>query len=199
MNKQKSLKEEADKLLQIKGMTKGSELLTLARYVGSKHGKKEVWTLEKKLEELGCPIHFEKIEPANWYPESWNVLGMIVAKELFGWKDLYDIGYNSPVFSFGVRVFMKFLPLNAFVKQIPEYWRKFLDVGEMDAFISNEEKNCVVVRIKNYVFHPEMCLYFAGFFLRIGEYVIKNKEMTIKETKCIYRGDSYHEYVLKWG
>jgi hypothetical protein len=194
----KSLKEEAEKLLQIKGMTKGSEILTLAHYIESKHGKKEVWTLERKLEELGCPIHFNEIEPAIWYPESWIVLGMIVAKELFDWKDLYDIGYNSPVFSFGVRVFMKFLPLKAFVTQIPGYWRKFLDFGEIEGLISTEEKNCGTVRLKNYMFHPDMCLYFAGFFLRLAEYVIKSKKITIKETKCIYKGDSYHEYVFKW-
>lgn len=191
-------KEEINKLMKLKGMTKGSEIITLLRYIELKHGKEGALLLEKKLEELGHPIRFDEIEPALWYPESWNVLGMIIAKEIFNWKDLFDFGYNSSVFSFGIKVFIKFLPLPLFIKQIPEFWKKFLDVGELEGFICKEEKNCVGVRLKNYKYHPDMCLYYAGFFLKIAGYIIGDKKRTIKETKCIFRGDPYHEYLIKW-
>lgn len=192
-----ALKEEADKLMKVKGMTKGSEFLTLARYIETKYGKEGLEKLEKKMEELTYPCHFDEIKPAHWYPEALRVLTMIVAKELFGWQDLFEFGYYSPTLSFGVKVFIKFLVPPGLCNQAPKIWKKFFDVGVLEVEATGEEKY-VIIRLKNYLFHPEMCRYFAGVFLRLDEYIIKSKKITIKEIKCIYMGDPYHEYLVKW-
>ncbi len=191
-------KEEAEKLMEIKGMTQGSELLNLARYVEQKEGKEGIEKLEKKLKELGYSINFNEIKFTQWYPESLNVLAMVVAKDLFGWKDLFDFGYHSPVFSIGVKIFIKFISPSLFLAQVPKLWKKFVDVGKLEAFFSEKEKNCVIVLLKDYKFHPEMCNYYAGYFLRIAELLIKGKNMTIREEKCIFKGDPYHQYVIRW-
>lgn len=191
-------KEEADRLMRIKGMTKGSEILTLGRYVEAKYGKKGLELLEKKMEELGYPLYFNQIRPAYWYSEGHNILAMIVAKEIFGWKDLFDLGYQSPVFSFGAKVFIKFLPLSLFCNKVPKIWRKFVDVGNLEIAELNEKEKYCIIRLSDYMFHPEMCSYYAGFFLRMGELVIKGKKFRIEEIKCMYKGDPYHEYLVKW-
>ena len=191
-------KEEADKLMKIRGKTKGSELLTLKKYIEAKYGREGVKKLEKKMTELGYPLYFDEIKPAHWYPEALNILAMIAAKEMFNWKDLFEIGYNSPVFSFGVKVFIKFLPLSLFLKEVPKIWRKFVDVGTLEISQFNEKEKYIIIRFKDYKFHSEMCRYYEGFFLRISEYVIKSGKVTIEETKCIYKGDPFHEFIVKW-
>lgn len=191
-------KKEADQLMQIEGKTKGSEFLSFAKYVETKYGQEGLKKLEKKMEELGYPIHFNEIKPAHWYLEALNVLSMIVAKELFGWKDLFEVGYNSPVFSFGVKVFIKYVPLSLFLKQLPRVWWKFIDVSSLEASEFDEKAKYMVICLKDYKFHPAMCRYFAGFFLRIAEYFIKSEKITIEETKCMFKGAPYHEFLVKW-
>lgn len=195
---EETLKKESDILMEVKGNTKGSEFLTLSKYIEAKYGQKGLKKLEKKMKELGYPLNFNEIKPAHWYPEAKMTLAMIVAKELFSWHDLFDFGYNSPVFSFGVKVFIKYVPLPLFLKEFPKTWRKFVDTGDIEIPDFNNKEKYVIVWLKNYKFHPVMCRYYEGFFLRMSEYFIKSKKVTIKETKCIYKGDSLHEFVVKW-
>ena len=56
----------------------------------------------------------------------------------------------------------------------------------------------MVFRLKNYETHPMMCIVFSGYFLQISKYVLNSKKVSIKETKCIFEGDSYHEFVINW-
>jgi len=198
MEKDSYLKKEADKLMQIKGNTKGSEFETLATYILQKYGKKELGLLEKKMEELGYPLHFDEINLMEWYPESLNVLAIIVAKHLFGWDDLFEFGYVSPKFSVGIRLFMRLSSLERILKETSRTWRKFLDVGTLELVEYNEKEKYTVVRLKDYKLHPDMCRYYAGFFLSMVKYTQKGKNMTIEETKCIYKGAPYHEYVTRW-
>lgn len=184
--------------MKMKGGTKGSEFLTLAHYVRERYGEEGLKLLEQRMAELGYPLSFKEIRPAHWYLEAHNVLAILVAKEIFGWKDLFEFGYHSPLFSFGVKVFIRFLPLSLFASQVPKIWRKFLDVGNLYISKIDEKEKFLIIRLENYLFHPEMCLYYAGFFLRIGEFVIKGKNFTIKEISCPYRGGDAHEYLVKW-
>lgn len=192
------LKEIAKEIIKKEGNTKGSELLTLKRYIEAKYGKEGLGKLEMVLEKIGCPIKFRKIKAASWYPEAFNVIAMLAAKELFHWPDLFEFGYNSPGFSFGVKVFIKFLPLHLFLKEAGKNWKKFLDVGEIEISEFNEKEKFVIISLKNYQFHPEMCRYYEGFFLRLGQYVIPTEEIKIKETKCVYKGDDCHEFFISW-
>ena len=198
MEKDSDLKKEADRLMQIKGNTKGSEFQTLATYILQKYGKKELGLLEKKMEELGYPLHFDEIDPLKWYPESLNVLAFLVAKHLFGWKDLFEVGYASPKFSVGIRLFMRLSSLERILKETSRTWRKFLDIGTLEFVEYNKKEKYIVIRLKDYKTHPEMCRYYAGFFLSMAKSTQKGKNMTIKETKCMYKGDPYHEYVVRW-
>jgi len=198
IDKISKLKEQADALMKLKGNTKGSELLTLRKYVETKYGKEGIEKLEKAMAELGYPLIFDEIKPTYWYPEALNDLAMIVAKEIFEWKDLFEFGYNSPVFSFGVKVLVRFLPLPLFLKEFPNVWRKFVDVGEIEIPDFSLEKKYVIVWLKDYKFHPDMCRYFEGFFLRVSEYFIKSEKVTIEETKCSFQGDPYHEFIVRW-
>jgi len=198
MAKDMSLKKEADRLMKIKGNTRGSDFKSLGAYILQKYGEKELLLLEKKMEELGYPLHFNEIDPLKWYSESLNVLAIIVAKHLFGWKDLFEIGYASPQFSVGIRLFIRLSSLERILKETSRTWRKFLDVGTLEFVEYNKKEKYAVIRLKDYKTHPDMCRYYVGYFLRIVEYTQKGKNMTMEETKCMYKGDPYHEYVARW-
>lgn len=196
------VKEEAEKLMQLKGKTKGSELITFANYIRELKGEEGLNSVEEKMEELGHPFHFNEVkETGQWYPESINVLVILVAKHLFNWskEDVFNFGYNSPKYSFLSKIFIKyFMSFRMVFEGAPRYWRKFVDVGELEATEFNEEKKYLVLQLRHYLFHPVMCDYFAGFFLKIAENSVKSENVGIKETKCPYRRDSYHEYVVSW-
>lgn len=191
-------KKEADKLMLIKGDTKGSELRTLSNYIQEKEEKGQLAIIEEKMEELGYPLRFDEIKTMEWYPESLNVLAMIIARDLFGWKNLFEFGNASPDFSFGTKLFFKFSSPKKVFDKMSKSWRKFMDVGMLEPVAYNKKEKYMTLRLKDYMFHPAMCDYFAGFFLRIGQYVIKSKKINIKETKCMFKGNPYHEYVIRW-
>lgn len=198
MTQNPSFKKEIEQLMKIKGETKGSEILSLANLIIQKHGKEALGLVEKEMENLGYPLRFEKIDQIKWYPEAFNVAAMLVAQKLFSWEDLFEIGYASPKFSFGVRLFIKFTSYERVFKESPFIWKKFMDFGELDPVEFNEKEKYCVMRLKGYNFHPSMCRYYEGFLLRISEYAQKAKKITIKETKCLYKGAPYHEYKACW-
>ena len=194
------LKKEADELMKIPGDTKGSEFLTLRDYIKEKYGEKKVRLLEESVKKLGYDLEFDKIDPLKWYPEALNILGILVAKELFNWTpaDIFKFGNASPKFSFGVRLFVKLVSLKKVFEEVGKSWNKFMKVGILEPYIYDEKKKYLILRLKNYRFHPIMCHYFAGFFLRFPQYVMKSKKITIKETACPYKGGAWHEYLVKW-
>jgi hypothetical protein len=194
-------KEEIEKITQIKGNVRGAVLGSNAVFIQSKEGREGVKALEEKMAELGHPLNFDEIKPGEWYPESLSVLSILIAKDLFNWdeKDVFNMGNFAPKFSFIPKVIMKyFLSLKKFLREVPNYWKQHFDFGELESSELNEEKKYLVLREKGYKFHPLMCLYHAGYYLRIAYSSIKSEKITIEETKCIFKGDSYHEYVVKW-
>jgi len=196
-----SLKEEANRLMQIKGNSRGEMLRTHAIYISYRKGEEGVKLIEKKMEELGYPLNFEGIRPLSWYPEALSVLVVLLAKDVFRWEDsdIFDMGNSAPKYSFIAKLLMKYFisPKRCF-EESPEYWRKHFDFGELETPEFSEREKYLVVRVKGYKFHPIMCNFQAGYFARIAQFIIKDEKIAIEETKCIYKGAPYHEYVISW-
>ncbi len=195
------LKKEADILMKIKGNVKGVVFQTHAAYIRQREGEKGLRMVEEKMKELGYPVKFDEIKTLKWYPETHTVLVILVARELFGWKDsdIFDMGNNAPKYSFIVRLLMKyFLSPKTTLEQSPKYWKKHYDFGELEVAQYNEKEKYMSVRVKGYKTHPVVCIFHKGYFLRLCQYVIKSKNITIEETKCAFRGDPYHEHVVRW-
>ena len=195
------LKKEADKLMKVKGNVRGAVFKTHASYIRYREGKKGVEAVEKKMKELGYPVKFNEIESLKWYSEARTVLVILVAKELFGWKDsdVFDMGNNAPKYSFIVKLLVRyFLSPKKTLEQSPKYWKKHYDFGKLEIGQFNEKEKYMSVQIKEYKTHHIVCIFHKGYFLRLCQFVIKSKNITIEETKCVFRGDPYHEYVVRW-
>jgi len=200
-NQQSITKQEADRLMQNSCQTRGEEIFELAVIIKKKYGDEGIRKVEEKLSEWGYPTSLSQVRFADWYPEGLNVLLILAAREVFGWtdEDIFDYGKRMPKFSFGVKLFIKYFvsPKKTF-ELCSEYWQKFVTCGEIEPVEINETEKYCILRLKNYQFHPVMCHYFRGYFLAIAENAQKGEKMTIKETKCMFRGDPYHEYLMRW-
>jgi len=194
-------KEKAKKIIGIEGNVRGEGILTDIEYVRKRKGEGGVRKVEERLAELGYPIKFKEIQSLDWYPQGLDILKILVMKEVFNWtdKDIFEMATLAPQISFLVRMLIKYFisPKKSF-EQSPNYWRQHFDTGELEAHKSSEQKKYFVFRVKNYKTHPIMCVILAGYFLQMSKYVLKSKEVTIKETKCIFKGDHYDEFIVNW-
>ncbi len=196
-----NLKKEADELMGIKGNVKGVVFQTHAAYIRHREGENGLMAVEKKMEELGYPVKFNEVKPFKWYSEAHTILVILVAKDIFGWddSDIFDMGNSAPKYSFIVKLLMRyFLSPKKTLEMSPRYWKKHYDFGELEIGEYNEKEKYMSVRVKGYKAHPIVCIFHKGYFLRLVQYVVKSKNITMEETRCVFKGDPYHEYVGKW-
>jgi hypothetical protein len=194
-------KEEIEELKKVEGNVRGDVIKSNAVFIEKKEGKEGIKALEKKMAELGYPLNFDKINSEKWYPVPLSALVIVMTKDLFNWseKDIFEMGNYVPKFSFLARHVLKyFLSLKRFAKEVPKYWRQHFDFGELEVSELNEEKRYLILRERGYKSHPLICIYHAGYYLGVARFIIKSRKIEIKEIKCVFKGDPYHEYLITW-
>jgi len=195
------LKKKADRLMNIECKTLGSEIQALLSYIQFKYGDEGLKKILDKCRDLGYPINQSQIRLGEWYKEGLNVLLFLLAKELFQWtdQDLFQMGRDTTKMSLGVKMFIKyFVSIKKVFQSCPGYWRKFMDCGNMEAHEFSNEKRYAIFRLTGYDFEPFMCHYFKGFIFGIAENALPGEHKLVEETACIYKGDPYHEFLVKW-
>ncbi len=194
-------KEEITKLIKVPGKVRGQPFITDIEYLKNKVGEEGVVLLKKKIKEWGDLFDYEKIETMEWYPIGFRVLSLLAIKETFNWgdKEIFDLGNAAPKHSFIVKLLMKYFlsPLRTF-QESPKYWEKHYNIGGVECVELNEKKKYGIVRVKNFKIHPIFCIFHRGYFLRLAQYVLKSDKITIEETKCMFKEDPYHEFLIKW-
>lgn len=187
--------------MKIQGNVRGAVILADIQYVRQKAGEKIIQKIEKRLKELGCPFLVKNIEPMMLYPEAISVLIILLIRELLNLDEegIFQMGKAALKLSFFTKVLTKyFVSLKRCFEEIPGYWEKHFDFGRLETAEFSEEEKYVIVRIIGYKFHPVMCAYHKGYFLQFARLALGRKTVTIEETKCLYRGAPYHEYVIRW-
>lgn len=198
---QKPLKEIADELMKIKGNMRGDIFCTHATYIEYKKGPEGVKLVEEKLKELGYPVNFKKISRLKMYPSALSALIIFVTQNVFDWKDadIFDMGKSAPKCSLIVRLLTKyFISPKSGYEAAPKYWRQYYEFGEIEAPEFNEKEKYCIVRLKGYKTHPVVCIYFSGFFTTFGKMILRGIHIVVKEVKCVYKGDPYHEWIIRW-
>lgn len=203
MSSNNILHSEAIKLSNIKGNVRGEILRLNIEYIKNKEGEQAVSLIEEKLKELGYPLMLKNFNSLKWYPEFISVLIILILKEIFNWteQDIFNMGNSVPRSSFIVKFLMKyFISLKECFQESNNYWQIHFDFGELEPFDFSEKEKYLTLRVKNYNFHPLVCYYHTGYFLRIAQFNIKSEKINIKETKCLHKDNniSYHEYKISW-
>ena len=197
----KSLQETIDELVEIPGKVRGEIFLNHADYIGEKEGKGGLRKLEEKMKELGHPVRFKKVNSLEWYSEGLSSAIVVICKEIFFWeeKDIFEMGESAPRFSLGLKVLVQNLVLpERLFEESPVYWENLFDFGEVEPVEYNKELQTAIIRIKGFKTHPLLCVYHAGYLKGLSRLALKDEKITVEEVKCVFKGDPYDEYKIKW-
>lgn len=198
-------KEEIKEIMKTPGKIKGTSFNGDLEYILEKKGEEGLKLVEKETARLGYPIEYKKIKETEWYPVGLRVVSLTAILNTFNWgkKELTELAEAATKVSFIVRLFMKYFVSTekVFRASGPRMWKRYFNTGSLEAvdFKESKEGGYGIVRLTNFKLHPLYCLYLGHFFVGIGKLSEpRAKEMWVKETKCVFRGDPYHEYLIEW-
>lgn len=196
---EKITKEKLDKLMEIKGEVRGAVFQTDAKNVLEKEGEEGLQKLEKRVKDLGYDIDYRSGKATDWHPVGLRIISLLLIKDTFNWTDLEirEMGKRAPKFSFLVKfIFKLFAPLKKLVEEIPSDWKEHYTIGAMEVSKFDEENKEMALHVKDFKIDPIFCIYLEGYIERILLFV--EQGVVTKETKCVFRGDPYHEYTSQW-
>lgn len=194
-------KEDVKTIMEISCQGRGEHILNAEREAFVLGGPDGVKKLKELLERAGQPIQFGKIDPLGWYSLGLRILTFIILKKTFGLenKDFIKMGNQAPAFSFAVKFFFKHsLDRETAFEHISDYWKRNYTCGRLEVIEIHEKKGRhLVMRLYDFKTHPIYCQYFLGYFSQIAKLVAGEKAV-VKETKCVFSGDPYDEFLVKW-
>lgn len=202
-------KEEFDELMNIEGQGVGITLRAGAEFILKEIGKEGVKKLEDAMEQFGVSIKYKNIKSMKFYPLGLSNVSLVLTKKLFNFDDekFKEFGKfvaSSPlfvrrhtawnIFSLAMR---KLFSAERLAKETAKLWRRYYTVGDFEMVELNQEKKYVIYRLKNFPLNAIYCKVFEGNLFVLSKMVFKGL-VTCEETKCVYRGDEYHEFLVRW-
>ncbi len=187
-------------LLRLKGKTRGENILLDIRFIRRNYGNEGVGKLEKTLSEIGSPINLAQLKTGDFYPIGWETVCLLAIRKVFGFDEekIKEMGQDAPKFSIFLKIFMKyFVSLGKIAQEAPRIWREYYTIGDLTVVGVNESGKRVVLRLDNFDVHPINCCNLSGFFQRVLSMVI-NAKTFCQETKCVFRGESFHQFDITW-
>ena len=192
-------KEEFEKLMSIKGEIRGLGFQTEANFVREKKGEEALKKLENEMARLGHP--YSKIRAMDFYPIGLLAVALLVIQRLFNFtdEDFKEMGQYEAKSSLVIRLFMKyFVSLENVSKEASNIWRKYYSEGDLKIVEMDEEEKKTIIRLENFKLHPILCHVLVGYFLSVIKMIVRSDHITCQETKCVHKGDEYHEFVVRW-
>ena len=200
MNQQLN-KKQAKKLLEIKGEVRGATLIGDKEYVLTHCGKDKLQKVEERLRSLDIGLDYEKINDLDFYPAGFRIISLLVIKEVCNLSedDIKSLCFLQPKFSLVVKIFARFLlsPRKA-LEQTSKFWREYFTVGDLILKEFNEKEGYIIFQLKNFKIHPLYCKCLEGYIKGIVEMIVRNEKVECRETKCVFKGNPYHEFLVQW-
>ncbi len=192
-------KEEFNKLMKVEGEVLGAAIQEFKDFVAEDRGSRGVEELEAAIIALGY-LKIKEIRKSRFYPVGLYIVILLTMKELFDYDDkkFEKIGEFNAKLSVIIRLFMRFfISLKRAAEAVPRMWKKYYTIGDLEVVTLNEEERFVTLRLRNFSLHPLHCLVQKGYFSTILQIIIKSP-VSCEQIKCTFRGDDYHEFLLKW-
>ena len=194
-------KDTIKKLMEIGGEVRALAIKPDGQFILKEKGPSGLKKVEYQLKEWGYPIEYKKIKEGNFFPVGIKALSLLAIKEVFGFDDakIREICAFHPKTPLVIKIYMKyFYSISKITEKIQEMWRRYWLVGDLVFVEHNEKENYIILRIKDLNLHPIVCRCFEGYFQSFAELVFGKREITCEETKCFFKGDEFHEYLIKW-
>lgn len=186
------------KFKELSGKIRGTTLKAYGDFILKEEGKEGLKKLEKEMKESGYPVQYEKVKGMEFFPISYQAVTIELIKNIFNYDSerFREIGRFSAKFSLIVRLVAKyFFSVEKVVGRVAKIWRKHYTVGDIEIVEADTEHKHSVVRVKNFKVHPLQCEVLKGYLESLLQMVV-GEERVGKETKCVFRGDEYHEFVF---
>ncbi len=194
-------KEKLEEIKKTKGEVTGDCLKNDLNFVLEKEGKEALEKIEEIMKGLGYPIEHKNIKLKDIYPAAVPVVLIVVIQKFFNYNDtqLEEMGkVESKISSSIIRLFMKFfISLDVAAKNAQRMWREHYKFGKLSIPEYNRKEKYAILRVEDFKTHIFICRVLKGYFSGVLEMIVGEK-VTSEETKCIYRGDEYHEFLFKW-
>ena len=193
-------KERVEQLMDVEGEARGVALKDDLDFVLEEKGEEGLKKVELRMKELGYPLKYNEIRSMDFYPMGLANLLLLVIQETFNFneQDLERWGGAIVKFSIFTKIFLKYFgSLKLIAREAPKIWGKHYTIGELEMPDFSKEKRYVILRIKKFKVHPIHCPLLKGMFSKITQMVVKSPTIC-KETKCMFKGDDYHELLLTW-
>ncbi len=193
-------KEEIEKIRKLKGKARGMAIKGEAEFILHEKGKKGLERLESEMAKLGCPVKYKELKVMGFYPLQYEAFTTLILEKIFNFndEDFRKAGVFESKISFIVRMFIQyFYSTRKMAEVAPKMWKKYYDIGKLTVPEFNEEKRQAKIKIEGFNHHPCYCRTLEGFIGSLVGMITKTKT-SCQETKCIHRGDEYHEYLLRW-
>lgn len=198
-------KKLANELIKMEGEIRGAVLKADTAFIIKEGGRESLEKVEDRMKSLGYIFKYDEIKPMKFYPIGLRVVSLLVIKEVLGFSDdkIKEMGAYVAKSSFVLRLSLRFLGFSRsaelYYKSTPDLWKKFVTTGDFKtAEFDEKEKKIVVSQIRNFNQHPILCIYMSGILLGFLEVARGIRGAQVKETKCEFQGDDYHEFVLSW-
>lgn len=197
----KITKKKAEELMSIKGEVRGIALKSHASFIIKEKGEEALKELQQEMKRLGCSLDHKKIESMKFYPVGIEALELFLIKEIFEFEDekFEEIGAFGAKSSLIVRLFTKYLfSVKALAKHGSKIWSRYYTEGELEVREMDPEKGRAVIQLRGFQVHRYHCLHVKGFLTSVLRMALGGKPLETEETKCMGRGDEYHEFVVTW-
>jgi len=204
MAKVKLTKKEADRLMKIKGNSSGSLLSSYYSYVLKKSGESGIRLVEERMKELGYPANLKNLSEASsfrWYPTSLSIFIILIILEILDWDEskAFDLGYDAPLHSIIPKLLIKFISLERGIKEVPNYWQKLFDFGNLQCTKINIKDKYLILRLFGFKkFHLTSYFLMMGYLTKIFEIATRSKNVEVKQLKCLFWNDPYDEFKITW-
>ncbi len=197
-----NLETRRKELIKKKGRVKGSQIKCILDCIKKKEGSENFIKLRQELEKYELSFDIDKINHFDWVNEGESVFIILLAKNIFNWsnEDIFNIGKNAGKKSFLLGLFARyFISIDVAYNKAPEYWKKHFDFGEVEMVELNKKEKYMTFRVHGYDYGQVMCEYFfSGYFYSLATISLGEKNLDVKETKCVHKGDDYNEYIISW-
>ena len=196
-------KEIANKLMEIKGECRGFAIKQDGEYILEVKGKEGLDRVEEELERVGFPLKYSEIKSMKFYPAGLRALSLLAIKKTFNYNDeeIRKVCAFQPKTPLIIRLFAKYLySIPRIMKKAQNMWKTYWSIGKLTFVEYNEKEKYAIIRVEDIDLHPVWCRCNEGYIASLAELVIGNGGKKIKciETKCLSKGDKFHEYLITY-
>lgn len=198
--KQTISQELIQKLMSLEGEVRGVVLTADIQFIIDEKGKEGIKKVEEEMARLGLSFEYEKIKIMHFYPIGLRVVILLVIKKVLDFSDekIQAMGFALPRSIPLIRMYTRFFAMDKkiFFRNAAKLWRSIVTIGEFETSLDEKNKQAISI-LKNFDIHPILCTYLLGVIPCFHKIATGAREVVSKETKCSFRSDGRHEFLVK--